>query len=202
MRRVAVLLALLVAVVVAAPGHAGDTRTLRVAEVRLSFAVPKSWVTVNARDVAGAAGKALRRENPQLASILDALSQPGSPVRLLAFDPATLGGFLTNVNVVVVRVPGGVSFAEYQRLTKAELDRFPSLVAAPTVRAVTLPAGRAVRTHFRATVVTGGRRVVSDISQFAFLRSGRSVVITFTTGTAAAKAAPVIARAARTIRFG
>jgi hypothetical protein len=197
-----VLLAVLSAVV-AAPAGAGDVRMLRVPDVKLSFAVPKSWVTVDAREVASAAGNELRRENPELASILDAMARPGSPVRLLAFDPATLGGFLTNVNVVVTRVPRGLDLAEYQRLSTAELRRLPGLVGSPSVRVVTLRAGRAVRTHVRAAVVVHGRRVVADINQFAFLRGGRSIVITFTSGVAAArKTAPTIARTAASIRLG
>jgi hypothetical protein len=200
MRRL--VLALVLAAVVAAPAGAGDVRTLRVPDAKLSFTVPKAWITVDARDVASAAGNELRRENPELASVLDAMAKPGSPVRLLAFDPATLGGFLTNVNVVVTRVPGGIDLAEYQRLTAAELQRLPGLVGTPSVKAAKLPAGRAVRTHVRAAVVVHGRRVVADINQFAFLRAGRSIVITFTSGVAAArKTAPTIARAAASMRF-
>ena len=79
----------------------------------------------------------------------------------------------------------------------------PGLVGSPSAKAVTLPAGRAVRTHLRAGVVVKGHSVIGDLNQFAFLRKGRSVVITFTTADAAAKkTAPVIARASKSIRFG
>ena len=56
------------------------------------------------------------------------------------------------------------------------------LVGSPSARSVTLPAGRAVRTHLRAAVVVKARRVVADINQFAFLRARRSIVLTYTTG--------------------
>ena len=79
----------------------------------------------------------------------------------------------------------------------------PGLVGTPSVKAVTLPAGRAVRTHLRAAVVVKGRSVVGDLNQFAFIRHGRSIVITFTTSAAnAKKTAPVIARTSRSIKFG
>ena len=68
---------------------------------------------------------------------------------------------------------------------------------------MTLPAGRAVRTHLRAGVVVKGRTVVADLNQFAFLRNGRSIVVTFTTAVAKARqTAPVIARTSKSIRFG
>ena len=158
MRRLALALVLLVSLAAAtAATAAAPTRTLRVADVKLSFAVPKSWISLNPRDVASAAGKELRRENPQLGAILDQLARPGSPVRLVAFDPATAGGFLTNVNVVVTRIPSSVSFDVYLQATRAELLRVPGLIGTPSAKAVTLPAGRAVRTHLRAGVVVKGR---------------------------------------------
>jgi hypothetical protein len=204
MRRLALLLIVTVSLAgTAAATAAAPNRTLRVADVKLSFAVPRSWISVDARNVAGAAGKELRRENPELAAILDQLARPGSPVRLMAFDPATAGGFVSNVNVVVTPIPSGVSFAAYLQATKSELIRVPGLIGTPSARAVTLPAGRAVRTHLRAGVVVSGRNVVGDINQFAFLRNGRSIVVTFTTAAAnARKAAPVVTRASKSIRFG
>jgi hypothetical protein len=181
---------------------ADDTRTLRVADVGLSFAVPKSWVSVNARDVAGQAGDRLRKENPQLGAILDTLARPGSPVRLFAFDPETLGGIVTNVNVLVTPAPRGVSFAEFLRVLRAELQRLPGIVGTPGLRTVSLRAGRAARTHVRAGVILSGQRKVGDLTQFAFLRDGHSIVVTFTTSVAAAsKTAPLITRVSRSIRF-
>ncbi len=204
MRRLALALLLTISLAgTTAAAAAAPTRTLRVADVKLSFAVPRSWVSLDPRTVAGAAGKELRRENPQLAAILDQLAKPGSPVRLVAFDPATVGGFLTNVNAVVTPVPSSVSLGVYLRATKAELQRVPGLVGTPSVKVVTLPAGRAVRTHLRAGVVVKGRTVVADLNQFAFLRDGRSIVVTFTTAVAKARqTAPVIARTSKSIRFG
>ena len=77
------------------------------------------------------------------------------------------------------------------------------MVGTPSVKVVTLPAGRAVRTHLRAGVVVKGRTVVADLNQFAFLRDGRSIVVTFTTAVAKARqTAPVIARTSKSIRFG
>jgi hypothetical protein len=204
MRRTLLALVTLVALVaVSVAAAATPTRTLRVADVKLSFAVPRSWVSVDPRTVAGNAGKELREENPQLGAILDELAKPGSPVRLVAFDPATISGFVTNVNVVVTRVSSSLTFTLYRHATLAELRRVPGLVGTPTATAVTLPAGRAVRTHLRASVVIKGRRLVADLNQIAFLRGGRSIVVTFTTAVAAAtRTAPVIARASRSIRFG
>jgi hypothetical protein len=204
MRRKTLTLLLVVSLVLtAAAAAATPTRTLRVADAKLTFAVPKSWASVDPRTVASSASKELRRENPQLGAILDELARPGSPVRLVAFDPATSGGFVTNVNVVVTRVPSSLGFDAYRLAILGELRRVPGLVGTPTATAVTLPAGRAVRTHVRASVVVKGRTLVADLNQIAFLRDGRSIVITFTTAVAAArKTAPVIARASKSIRFG
>ncbi len=91
----------------------------------------------------------------------------------------------------------------YLQATKAELLRLPGLVGTPSVRAVTLPPGRAVRTHLRVGVVVKGHTVVADLNQVAFLRNGRSIVITFTTSAAnAKKTAPVITRTSKSIKLG
>ena len=86
MRRFALALLLTISLVATtAATAAAPTRTLRVADVKLSFAVPRSWVSLDPRTVASAAGKELRRENPQLAAILDQLAEAGlaGPARRL-----------------------------------------------------------------------------------------------------------------------
>jgi hypothetical protein len=203
-RRAAVPLLLAVALAAApSAGAAPDTRTYRIADVKLSFAVPATWVRLTLRDGVGSAGERLRRESPHLAMIHEAMTRAVPAARLVAYDPSTRRGFVTNVNVIVTRVPAGLGFDQYLRLTRAELLQLPGLVASPAVRATTLPAGPAARSHLRATVVVDGRRVVGDVTQFAFLRDGRSIVLSFTSAaTAAARNAPVVARSAASIRFG
>ncbi len=193
--------ALALALVAVATAQAN--RTLRVPSVGLSFNVPKSWKTVDARSAASEAGRKLRQENPQLASLLDTIAQPNSPVKLLAFDPVPVANFSTNVNVVVTTIPAGVSFATYKQATASELAGLPGLVGTPSVREARLPAGQALRTKLRAGVVVGGKTKIAEINQVAFLRGRKSIVVTFTTAASnAGRFAAVVNRGAFSIRFG
>ncbi|MFN0155815.1 MAG: hypothetical protein ACKVUT_15685 [Gaiella sp.] len=204
MRRLSLTLIAAIAVLLAAAAvtSAADTRTLRVPSVGLSFSVPKSWRTVDARVAAGQAGRTLRKENPQLAGLLDTIAQPNSPVKLLAFDPKPVDNFSTNVNVVVSPVPSTATFDQLRQATADELGKLPGLIGTPTVWVTTLPAGRTIRTKLRAGIVVDGKTKVAEINQMAFLRSAKSIVVTFTTIASNAKRfKPVVNAGARSIRF-
>ena len=122
-------------------------RTLRVADVKLSFAVPRSWKSVDARVVATAAGQGAARENPQLAQILDTIAKPGSPVRLLVLDPVDDRRLLHQRQRRRDACPAGVTFDQYLGATKSELHRFggSSALRRPVPRR-SRPAGPCART--------------------------------------------------------
>lgn len=204
MRRGVLLVAAaaVLAAALAGVATAADTRVVRVPAVGLRFSIPAAWQSVDPRLAASEAGKALRKENPQLAGLIGEIDRPGSPVKLVAFDKKPIDGFTTNVNVVVTDVPRSATFDQYLAATRSELGQLPGIVRPPTVRSLQLPGGRAVRTQLRLGVKVNGRQVVAEISQFAFLRDGKSIVISFTAvASAAARLAPTFNRAGRSIRF-
>jgi hypothetical protein len=165
---------------------------------RMSLAVPAPWVTVDATLPAATIDR-LGRENPKLAPFLGQISGPGSAAKFLALDPAVKGGFATNVNVVAVPVPS-VTFARFRQAIVAEVQ---SIAGSATVdhRAVTIRGVRAVRLAYRFRITVGRTYTVSTL-QYAFLRPGRSVVVTYTTlPGSAATYAPTFARSAASIRF-
>jgi hypothetical protein len=195
-------LATALATALVATALAAGSQTLRVPSAGLSFSVPDSWRTVDARVAAGQAGRKLRDENPQLASLLDTIARPNSPVKLLAFDPKPIERFSRNVNVVVTEVPASVTFDDYRQATASELAGLPGLIGKPALTVAKLPAGRALRTRLRAGVVVDGKTNVAEINQVAFLRGTRSIVVTFTTTASNAAAfRPLVNRGARSIRF-
>ena len=165
----------------------------------MSLAVPSPWVAVDA-SLSTATIERLGRENPKLAPFLNQLSGPGSAAKFLALDPAVKGGFATNVNVVAVAIPS-VTFAQFRTALVAEIQ---SIVGSAKVdhRAVTISGARAVRLVYPFRIRVGRTYTVSTL-QYAFLRPGRSVVVTYTTLPRFASAyAPTFARSAASIRFG
>jgi len=164
----------------------------------MSLAVPRPWVAVDAT-LPAATIERLGRENPKLAPFLNQVSGPGSAAKFLALDPAVKGGFATNVNVVAVPVPS-VTFAQYRTAIVAEIQ---SIVGSAKVhhRAVTVRGARAVRLAYPFRIRVGRTYTVSTL-QYAFLRPGRSIVVTYTTLPRFASAyAPTFGRSAESIRF-
>ena len=148
----------------------------------LSLALPRSWITVDAEDVAKGAADALAKNNPQLAGVLKALSQPGTAARLFAFDPQIVQGFATNVNIIEVTLPGGITIDEYARLLRAELQGLAQRTGKLIVRTVRIPAGRAVRSSYRIRVnLDAGKSVLASLVQIGMLRGRTSYIVTYTT---------------------
>ena len=166
----------------------------------LSLAVPTSWVATD-RGVTAAAVDRLARENPKLAPFVRALGGPNSPMMFIALDRAVRDGFATNVNVVVVPAPSGISFAQYRQALATELR---SLVVGGKIddSVVTVDGSRALRAAYRLRLTLAGRSVTVQTLQYAFLRPGRSVVVTYTTlPRLAAAYAATFRRSAASIRF-
>jgi hypothetical protein len=194
--------ALATATAVAAAPLAKVTRT-KVPAAGLSLALPTSWKRVDAQTAGQIAKETLAQENPQLAGILAELDRPGTGLVFFAFDPKGAEQFATNVNIVVSRIPAGVTLAQLVAASKSELSGIPGRVGRVTAVAATLPGGPAAHSIVDVAVSNKGKKVVARVTQYAFLRPGRSVVVSFTTRkTGSARYAPTFAAAAHSVRFG
>jgi hypothetical protein len=200
-RALALCLAALAALVVAS-ASAAPIRT-PVPAAGMTIVLPPTWKRVDAGTAASAAAKALARENPELATVLQQLGRPDSVIKLFAYDPRGAATFATNLNIVVSPIPRGVTIVQYLGAAQAEIANLPGLVGTPVTWIERLPAGQAVRTTVRFTIVRDGKRVVADVSQWAFLLSGKSIVVSFTTTPAKrARYVRTFVTTARSIRFG
>ena len=69
-------------------------------------------------------------------------------------------------------------------------------------RMVTLPAGKAVRLTYKARFNVGGKRLETAITQYALVKNGAAIILTYTTLPKLAKAyRATFDRSARTLRF-
>lgn len=199
-----VVLVAAVAVAVTGVGAAPTARIrTNVPAAGLSLALPATWRLVDARTAGRLARETLVKENPQLASILAELDRPGTGLVFFAFDPAGAETFATNVNIVVSRIPSGVTIDQLIAASRSELSRIPGRVGPVTSGAVLLPAGLAAGSRVDITVSARGKPVVARVMQYAFLRPRRSVVVSFTTRRSTyARYRPVFIAAVRSVRFG
>jgi hypothetical protein len=204
-RRAAVLIAVAVGLAATAAPLASAAPPLTrhtVPGVGVTLSVPSSWVAVDYRQVLtqGVIDR-LSRENPKLAFLFRALRQ-GS-IKFVAADPIVRSGFQTNVNVVVGAVPAGLTAATYRQALVTQIGALPSVKGRVAANAVTLPAaGPGVRLSYSLQLVVQGRRIVTKTLQYAFLRGNRSIVVTYTTTPASARAyTSTFARSASSIRL-
>jgi hypothetical protein len=203
MRRSSLALAMFVIAVGVANAGAADTVRRSVPAAGLSLAVPSTWRVLDAKTAKSAATKGLAKENPQLASILKELDNPGTGIAFFAFDPQGAKTFATNVNIVVSQIPAGVTLAQYYAAAADELRRIPGRVGGTPSRIVRLPGGSAVHSVVDIGLTSQGKRLVARISQWAFLRPRASVVLSFTTRAATAKRYNArFTQSARSVRFG
>ena len=165
---------------------------------RVSLSVPASWVAVDTTLSRMTIGR-LGRENPKLAPYLGQLTGPNSAAKFLALDPGVQGGFATNVNVVVARIPS-VTFDQFRA---AIVDEIASLVGLAKIdqRLVTIDGVRGVRLSYPFRITVGQTYSVATL-QYVFQRAGKSVVVTYTTlPRLKLRYAPTFSRSAASIRF-
>lgn len=207
MRRLLATLVALASVVVGvdtvAADSQGEVTRVRVPAAGLSLSLPSAWHKVDARTAARLAKETIARNNPQLASVLAELDRPGTGLVFFAFEPKNAEAFATNVNIVVSRIPDGVTLSQLVSAARSDLTRIPGRVGAVTSTGVQLPGGPAASSRVDVGVLAHGKRVVARVTQYAFLRPGRSIVVSFTTrkSTYAPYRASFVA-AARSVRFG
>ncbi len=199
MRSAAVALAVIVAATVLVSQAVGATPFKRkaVPGQGMSLSVPATWKSIDATLPAQAL-RELERQNPKLAPYIRQLSGPNAAAKFLAFDPALRGGFATNVNVVAVTVPN-VTFAQYRAALVSEIRSISG--STPRSAVVTIAGQRALRLDYRLTLNAGTSITVQTL-QYAFLRPGRRVVVTYTTlPSQRSRYAPSFTRSAASIRF-
>ncbi|MGH3066785.1 MAG: hypothetical protein ACRDOF_10870 [Gaiellaceae bacterium] len=200
MRRVAVAFVLvLLAAGIAGSALGAEYRRYVVRGEGISIAVPASWAATEG-GVSGAVLDRLARENPKLAPFVRGLGGANSPMKFIALDRRVRDDFATNVNVVVVPVPSGIRFAQYRQTLLAELR--PIVGSAPIEQSVaTIHGVAAARFRYRLRL-TYGRTITVQTLQYAFLRPGRSVVVTYTTlPKLSSTYAVTFKRSAASIRF-
>ena len=163
-------------------GTAAGFTTYAVPSANFSIAVPQSWRTFKADEVFadGEALDELERENPEFAQYRDALSDPRSPMKLVALDPKVRGGFATNVNVVAQDVPDDFTFEDFAQANEAELRTLSGVTAGLESDEVNLPAGRAQRLTYQARFTFSGQERSITTLQYGLVVDGWAYVITYT----------------------
>jgi hypothetical protein len=166
-----------------ARGTVAGFTTYAVPSADFSIAVPESWKTFTAEEVF-APDEALDefvRENPSFAALRDTLSDPSSPVKLIAADPNVQRNFATNLNVVVNPAPSDFSLEDFATQTEAELKQFGFVSGDLRSETVHLPAGEAQRLSYSGEFNLNGQPSSLALIQYGLIEDGRTYVLTFTT---------------------
>jgi hypothetical protein len=166
-----------------------------------SIALPKSWRSIDGRQAVGGGLGDFKKANPQLAAGLDALARPNSPLKLLAVDPSDTGDFTTNVNVLVTRIPSGISF---ERWTSVELADIRKAVSVKGLQRedLQLRPGRALHLTYRATFNRPGGTFTALIDQYMVKKGGSLYIISYTTKPSSyAQEQGIFADSARSFRL-
>jgi hypothetical protein len=108
----------LVAVALAAlagPAAAADSDHV-IRPYGLHLALPASWPSLSAADAGKpAAVAALTRVDPAYAGYAEAMRAAANPLKFVALDPRRSDGFVTNLSLLVLPLPGRPSLEAYRR---------------------------------------------------------------------------------------
>jgi hypothetical protein len=164
-----------------------------VEEPSFSVALPAGWRSfgdrshTNAKQVAG--------KNQRLRTELETLAKSDSPIKLVAFDPASGRHVSTNMNVLQTEVPPSLGFDQMAR-TEARQIRLASGVADIKKEVTMVPAGRTLHLTYRPRA--------NLVLQQYFVRHGDLLyVLTYTTRSAdAARHATMFDLSAHTFQAG
>lgn len=193
------------ALALSACGGSGEpaSETHRVPEHGFSLSVPADWKTVKAGDALAAEEvEEFREANPEVASYLDLVSGPDSPIEFLALDPDAEDGFAANLNVVVFRLARSLTFDAWADAAAAEVARLPGRVGGVERKNESLPAGAAVRLAYRQEFELDGTRRTVATTQYGLVAGRRAYVLTLTTlPEREAEDRPVVEAAARSFRL-
>jgi hypothetical protein len=147
-----------------------------------AIALPKEWRSLDAyQALSSQASKRFAKANPQLRKEIQVLARPNSPIKLLAVDPTTLTPtFLTNLNVLVTRIPSKIPFERWTAAEIAQIKRVPTVLDVRQ-NELRLRPGRAMHLTYRAAFNRPGGSFVAAVHQYMVKEDGFLYILTFTT---------------------
>jgi hypothetical protein len=205
-RRLVLAIAVVAAVALPAGAQSGSGWVRHQSE-GFSVDLPVSWAD-QSRDRARLLREVRRLagDEPQLAALMDNLLAAGDTnfaVKMIAFDlaPSSLStGFATNLNVMTERT--ALPLAAWRREALKQLAQVDFVIQPIWWRMVTLPAGKAVRLTYRTRFNIRGKRLDTAVTQYALVRNGAAVILTYTTLPKLAKGyRATFDRSARSLKF-
>jgi hypothetical protein len=152
-----------------------------VRDAGFSIALPKEWQSLDAQDALKSASmQRFLKINPELKPSIQALTQPNSPIKLLAVGPGSDRGFVTNLNVLVSNIPSGIS---YERWSSAEIAQLKKVrtIKGLTQEETALEPGRALHATYRTAINRQGGQLTAHIDQYLVKKGSSLYVVTFTT---------------------
>ena len=167
----------------AEPGLPAGFTTRVVQDHGFSIALPKAWRAIDAHAALSAGIKEFRKRNPQIVRQIEALARPNSPIKLLALG-ATVRGFVTNLNVIVTRIPESIGFDEWTAAEIKEIEKVPTVTRLQREETQLRP-GRAVHLTYRATFNSRGGSFAAFVHQYMVKSDGLLYILTYTTLPAA-----------------
>jgi hypothetical protein len=139
-----------------------------------SVAVPDDWEIGSVDELLDEdTADRLRQENPKLADAVDQLGNPGSVIKLIAYDPDTSNGFSTNFNVGVFALPDDATEQQFYDLNVAQVE--DGIGKAPAQEELELAGGRALH----ITWVIPGTEGSPVADQYLLFSPGRGYVLTY-----------------------
>jgi hypothetical protein len=159
----------------------GTLTVYELSEPHFSLGVPMSWTAITREELreTGAVGR-FSKDNPGIAPMLEGILRPDSPMKFIALDPAVQQGFVTNVNVVVQKVPEDMELSDLAQSSAAELKSL-GVVRGLRTSVVSLPAGDAVKITYQMQLRYGSATRTVATLQYALLDDGKSYVVTYST---------------------
>lgn len=128
--------------------------------------------------------KEVMAQNPQFGPLLGTIRQQlANGVRFFGVDQATVGkGFATNVNVIRVPLPSGVSLDATVADTIKQLNSQPGVAKPISGERQMLAAGEAERLRYKLTMKSStGQSALLAITQYLTVRGNDGYVVTLTT---------------------
>jgi hypothetical protein len=145
-----------------------------------SIAVPKKWRSLDTHEALNSDSmKNFEKANPELRSQIEALAKPDSPVKLLAIAPGK-GTFVTNLNVIVTKIPSNLGFDEWTSAEVAEIQKVPTVKGLEQEKTQLQP-GQALHLGYRASFNGSGGSFEVFIHQWMVKNKDFLYILTFTT---------------------
>jgi hypothetical protein len=164
----------------AGPGVPAGFTVRAVKDEGFSIALPKTWRSLDAHEALNSdTMKQFEKSNPQLSGQMQALSQPNSPLKLLAVGPGG-DGFLTNLNVIVTRIPSELGFEEWTSAEVKEIEKVPS-VKDVQQEETQLQPGQALHLNYLASFNRPSGAFDVHVHQWMVKNEGFLYILTYTT---------------------